>query len=115
MNLGQTAMQTRHFVLTPDGHVREFTPEQAASVASGLSLLPEFARRRIRYLQVNIADSGENLQVQTAGACIEFDDQGRLSSAGPPANEKERISGFEHEACVQWVLKSLPAAPVVFH
>ena len=32
--------QIHHFVLTPDGRLREFSPEQAAKVAAGAVKLP---------------------------------------------------------------------------
>lgn len=108
--------QTLHFLLTPEGGIRQFSADQAARVAAGAGLLPEFARKRVRYIQVTVKDESEaEVKVQAAGACIEFDDQGRLTSAGPPASEAEQISRFEYDACVQWALKDVPAASAVFH
>ena len=107
--------QTRHFLLTPEGSIREFSAEQAAHVAAGANRLPEFAGHRVRYLQVTVNDdNSRELKVQSAGACIRFDTDGRLAEAGPP-QENETISGFEHDACVQWALKGLPAASPTFH
>lgn len=107
--------QTRHFLLTPEGSVREFSPSQAASVAAGANKLPEFAGHRVRYLQVTINDdNNRELKVQSAGACIRFDAEGRLAEATPPG-ENEAITSFEHDACIQLALKGLPAASPTFH
>lgn len=108
--------QVRHFVLTPDGGIREFTAEQAALIAGGAGLVPEFAGRHVRYLQLTVNDEvaeGE-LKVQTAGASIRFDAEGRLSSANPPT-ENEQISRFEHDAVVQWALRNVPTVAPTFH
>ncbi len=105
-----------HFVLTPDGRVREFSAEQTARVAAGAGKLPEYADRAVRYLQVTIQDqSEEEVKVITAGASIKFDHDGRLTEAGPIGDRDQRISHFEHDACVQWALRHLPSAPVVYH
>ena len=97
----------RHFVLTTEG-IREFTAEQAALVAAGSSRMPEFADTRLRYLQLTVDDgSGNELKIQSAGACIRFDGDGRLLEAGPPSAE-DQISRFEHDAVVQWVLRDSP-------
>lgn len=105
-----------HFVLTPDGRVREFPGELAASIAAGAGKLPEFADRRVRYLQVTVRNENEDeLKVITAGACIRFDHDGRLTEAGPIGDRDQRISHFEHDACVQWALRDLPTAPPVYH
>lgn len=109
-------MQVRHFLLTPEGQVREFSGEQAARVASGAGKLPEFARRQLRYLQVSVSDdSGDELQVMTASACIRFDADGRLSEAGPIDDSTGSISDFEQDACVQWALRDLPLVPPTVH
>lgn len=110
------SQQVRHFVLTPEGGIREFTPDQAASIAAGANRLPEFANRDLRYLQLTLNDnqrSGE-LRIQTAGARIHFDEDGRMTEAGPPS-EAEPITHFEHDAVVQWVLRDVPAAAPTFH
>lgn len=105
-----------HFVLTPDGGVREISPEQAARVAAGASKLPEYADHAVRYLQVTITnESEEEVKVITAGASIKFDHDGRLTEAGPIGDRDPHISHFEHDACVQWALRDLPTAPVVHH
>ena len=52
--------------------------------------------------------------MQTAGASIRFDGEGRLKDAAPP-NEAERISSFEHDAVVQWALRDVPAVAPIFH
>ncbi|AXQ31701.1 hypothetical protein D0B54_10810 [Solimonas sp. K1W22B-7] len=108
--------QTRHFVLTPEGGIREFSTEQAALIAAGARSVPELADLRVRYLQLTLDDSADNgeLKVQTSGASIEFDADGRLREAGPPA-DSEQISRFEHDTVVQWALKSIPAVAPTFH
>lgn len=107
--------QTRHFILTPEGGLREFSAEQAARVANGATPLPEFADQRLKYVQVTVSEeSAREIQVRTAGACVRFDAQGRLAEAGPPA-AGETISSFEHDAVVQWTLRDSPAARIVFH
>ena len=108
-------VQTLHFLLTPEGGVREFSAEQAGLVVTGSGRLPEFARRRIRYLQVTLSDDSDNeVQVQTTGASIGFDADGRLTEAGPTRDD-EPITRFELDACVQWALKSRPNLGVTFH
>lgn len=105
-----------HFVLTPDHKLREFSAEQAARVAAGAGKLPEFADHAVRYLQVTVSkESEDELKVITAGARIKFDHDGRLTEAGPIGDRDERISHFEHDACVQWALREWPAEPVVYH
>lgn len=108
--------EVHHIVLTPDGGLREFSPELAAKVAAGSGKLPEFAERRLLYVQVTVSDETDGeLKVVTAGASITFDRDGRLTEAGPIASNDPRISPFEHDACVQWALRSWPTAPVIFH
>lgn len=109
-------MQIRHFLLTPQGGIREFTSEQAALIASGADRLPEFAGCDLRYLQLTVdkkAGGGE-ISIRTAGARIHFDDSGRLAEAGPPS-QAEPITNFEHDAVVQWALREVPAVAPVFH
>lgn len=110
------SQQIRHFVLTPDGGIREFTPDQAAGIAAGDSRLPEFANRDLRYLQLTMKDNMSNgeLKIQTAGARLRFDENGRMAEAGPPV-EHEPITHFEHDAVVQWVLRDVPVAAATFH
>jgi hypothetical protein len=108
-------MQTRHFVLTNDGRIREFSPEQAAQVATGSGRVPEFADEQVRYLQLTVDGSAESeLKVQTAGGSIRFDHDGRIAEAGPP-RDGEVISRFEHDAVVQWALRDVAALTPVFH
>lgn len=105
----------RHFVLTGDGRIRELPPEQAALVAAGAGRMPEFAAKRVRYLQLILdEDSGIEIRIQSAGASIRFDHDGRLLEAGPAAPE-EQISGFEHDAVIQWVLRDRPSVGPTFH
>lgn len=111
-----TIQEVHHFVLTPDGGLREFSPEQAAQVAAGAGKLPEYAERQVRYVQVTVSDETEGeLKVVTAGASIKFDREGRLTQAGPIGTSDPRISPFEHDACVQWALRHWPTPPVVLH
>lgn len=109
-------VQTLHFLLTPEGGIREFSAEQAGRVVAGAGRLPEFARLRVRYLQVTVSDAeaANEVQVQTTGASIGFDADGRLTEAGPPRDDAP-ITRFELDACVQWALKSRPHLGVTFH
>jgi hypothetical protein len=110
------ASEVHHLLLTPEGGMREFTPEVAAKVAAGASKLPEYAERNVRYVQVTVTDESDGeLKVVTAGATIRFDRDGRLTEAGPIGGDEPRISPFEHDACVQWVLRDFPTPPVVYH
>jgi hypothetical protein len=108
--------ETRHFVLTPEGGIREFSTDQAALIAAGARSVPELADLRVRYLQLTVDDSADNgeLKVQTAGASIVFDHDGKLREAGPPA-DTEQISRFEHDTVVQWALKNIPTVAPTFH
>ncbi len=108
-------VQTRHFVLTQDGNIREFSADEASKIAQGADLLPEFAKARVRYLQVTVnSDLTNEIKIQTAGAAIQFDSDGRLSKAGPPETG-EQVSSFEHDAVVQWTLRELPNVGPTFH
>lgn len=108
--------QIRHFVLTPDGRLREFSGEQAAQVAAGAGKLPEFAQSRVRYLQLTVsAESRDEIKIISAGASIRFDAEGRLTEAGPISAQDNKITHFEHDACVQWALRDLPAASITYH
>jgi len=107
--------EIRHFILTPAGTVREFSPDEAAQVATGSDTLPEFAKHRLRYLQVTVeSDNGAEIRVQTAGACIEFDETGRIASADAPESEDERLSKFEYDTCIQWALREIRRLPSLF-
>lgn len=109
------SMEIRHFVLGQDGSIREFSPEEAALIAVGANRLPEFAERRVRYLQVSWDDeTSSELKIQTAGAAIKFDSDGRLAEAAPQSDE-ESISRFEHDTCVQWALRNIEVAALTFH
>jgi hypothetical protein len=107
--------EIRHFVLAQDGNIREFSSEEAALIASGSNRLPEFAESRVRYLQVSWEDaSATELKIQTAGAAIKFDSDGKLAEAVPPTDD-EKISRFEHDTCVQWALRKVNVAQLTFH
>jgi hypothetical protein len=107
--------EIRHFVLTHGGEIREFSSDEAALIAAGSNRLPEFAERRMRYLQVSWDDeAAAEMKIQTAGAAIRFDADGRLTEAVPPG-EAEGISRFEHDTCVQWALRKVAVAPLTFH
>src|SRR3546814_2793075 len=56
-HLRKMSQQIRHFVLTPEGGIREFTSDQAAGIAAGASRLPEFANHDLRYLQLTMKDN----------------------------------------------------------
>jgi hypothetical protein len=107
--------ETRHFLLTQEGFVREFTGEQAALIAAGANRLPEFADLRMRYLQVTFdPEADTEIRVQTAGASIRFDAEGRLSEAVPP-DDSESINRFEHDTCVQWALREVAVLKTTIH
>ena len=109
------SIETRHFVLTHEGLLREFTAEQAASIARGHNPLPEFADRRVRYLQVSFdPENDSEIQVRTAGAAIRFDGSGRMAEASPPGAD-ESFTHFEQETCVQWALRGLTATEPTVH
>lgn len=102
--------EIRHYVLTPGGAIREFSADEAALIAAGANRIPEFADSDMRYLQVSWEPEVEQeLKVQTAGAAIHFDGEGRMVEARP-TNEKETISRFEHDTCVQWALREVVLA-----
>src|SRR5690349_17813238 len=104
---------TSHFVLTPEGGVRELSADFAASVAAGSGRVPEYADRRLRYLQITVtAEPNDDIKVVSSGASISFDHSGRLTEAAPLKVEGDGISPFEHDACVQWALRDVPAAAV---
>lgn len=107
----------RHFVITRDGRVREFSAEQAALVAAGVNPLPEFASDRLRYLQITVdTGNGEQIKVQTGSACLRFDDHGRFAGAEAPAHDDDRINPFEYDACIQWALSKVAEnVAVTFH
>lgn len=110
--------EVRHFVLTQDGQIREFSSEEAALIAAGANRLPEFAQRRMRYLQVawhrDLGSDSTELKIQTACAAIQFDAEGRLAEAAPPG-ESDKLTRFEHDTCVQWALRKLALPPVTLH
>lgn len=100
-------MATRHFLLTHDNAIEEFSEEQASRVAEGMTTLPQFADKRLRYVQVDIADAVDNngeLRVRTLGAVITFDDDGRMIQADGAEGDSDELSYFEHDACVQFAL-----------
>jgi hypothetical protein len=107
--------QIHHFVLTYDGSIREFTAETAAKVVAGADRVPEFADLMVRYLQVTVDDGAENeIRIQTAGACIQFDGEGRLTETVAPSDQQQ-ITRFEHDAVIQWALRDRPAVAPTFH
>lgn len=100
-------MATRHFLLTHDGRIEEYSESQAASVAAGLSPLPQYADKRLRYVQVAFDEAERHqgeLHVYTMGAVIDFDAEGRPANADTPKDD-EAVSDFEHDACVQFALR----------
>lgn len=101
-------MGIRHFILTNDGRIEEFSELEAARVASGDSVLSQFADSRLRYVQVSYdeeTDASGELKVRTMGAVINFDEDGRINGAGSPSDKSEALSRFEHDACVQFALR----------
>lgn len=115
-------MEVKHFILTNDGRIEQFSTEEAYMVANGISALPQFADSRLRYVQVQFDPEAqtlfeeEPLQVRTAGAYVRFDEKGMLVGAGDSEAGEEVISYFEHETCVQLALKdSLQDTVVASH
>lgn len=106
-------MLIKHFVLTDDGRIREYSSEEAFGVASGMARIPELARLKVRYLQVRFNEEQEEdaLQVITAGATLSFDADGRMCEADDlqmAADSKNTpITAFEQETCVQLALSEL--------
>src|SRR5699024_5782894 len=103
-------MATRHFLLTHDNTIEEFSEEQASRVADGTDALPRFADKRLHYVQVDfddaVDDSGE-LRVRTLSAIITFDDQGRkLSADNAEDDDSATLTSLQHDACVQLPLKA---------
>lgn len=96
-------MDIKHYIVTED-RIREFSDEEGTSVANGQRLLPEYADSKLRYVQVVVNPNEREgaVQVQIAGAYLQFDDQGRLTEAG--AREVNEDDKFEHETCVQLAL-----------
>ena len=112
-------MQIKHYILTDDGHIAEFSTEEAFKVANRLSALPQFAGSRQRYVQVQFdapdGSAPEELKVRIAGAYVSFDGQGRLSDADAPSENESAISSFEHETCVQLALRNALGERVTLH
>lgn len=113
------SMHIKHFVLTDDGRIREYSSEEAFSVANGMTRIPELADLKVRYLQVRFdEESAEDdaMQIVTAGASIRFDADGRLCEAdnleiAEEPQEKAPITAFEQETCVQLALASVEFSP----
>lgn len=103
-------MQIRHYILSDDGRITEFSTEEAFKVANRLSALPQYADRRLRYVQVQLDNEDlsapDKLKIRIAGAYVSFDGQGRLSDANAPTEDDNAISSFEHETCMQLALRS---------
>lgn len=109
-------MLIKHFVLTDDGRIREYSSEEAFSVINGMTRIPELADLKVRYLQVRFDEEQDDdtMQVVTAGAAISFDGDGRLCEADNlDISEKQEaeppISAFEQETCVQLALATIDA------
>lgn len=115
---GNTGMnsEVKHFLLTPEGNVREFSADDAARVASGQSSLPEYAAARLRYLQVALDKSGDNeIRVHAGMACLQFDEKGHFSGAEAPSGEEDQVDPFEYDACIQWALRQDGSTELVYH
>ncbi len=113
-------MQVRHYILSNDGRIAEFSTEEAYKVANRLSSLPQYADSRLRYVQVQFDElegdaAPEKLKVRIAGAYVSFDGQGRLSNADAPGENDNAISNFEHETCVQLALRSALGESMTAH
>jgi len=109
-------MTIRHFLLTDDGHIEEYSESEASRVAEGTRLLPRYADARVRYVQVAFDEEPEDgeIRVRTLGAVIGFDEHGRIDEAAAPADESESVSEFEHDACVKFALRErIPEATTI--
>jgi len=109
-------MQVKHYLLTGNGDIQEFTLDQALHVALRHCPMPEYAGLEARYLQVVVEDPDESntLHVKTVGAHVRFDAQGRLSDAGELFGERS-LSSFEHDTCVQLALQGTLDEPEAIH
>ncbi|GEM_PF-707169 len=109
-------MLIKHYVLTDDGRIREYSSEEAFGAASGMGRIPELADRKVRYLQVRFDDEvdTDSLQVVTAGVALRFDGDGRICEAdnieiAPKIEHGAPITAFEQETCVQLALENVGA------
>ncbi len=102
-------MQIKHYLLSSDGSIREFSSEEAARVANGFRTLPEYADTRARYVQVTFdeSDDDNSIRVRTAGAFLCFDANGRLTEATSGDESDPELSRFEHDTCVQLALREM--------
>lgn len=108
--------EIKHFVLTPEGSVREFSADDAARVASGQSSLPEYAETRLRYLQIALDESADNeIRVHAGVALLQFDEQGTFSGAEAPEGDNDQVDPFEYDACIQWALRENGSTELVYH
>lgn len=101
-------MSIRHFLLTEDGAMEEFTEDEASAVVEGKQDLPRFADQQLRYVQVAFDDQANDegeIQVKTLGAIVKFDDEGRLAEADQARDAQDELNEFEHDACVQFALR----------
>jgi len=101
-------MSVRHFLLSQDGAIEEFSDEEASAVVEGNQDLPRYADKQLRYVQVafddNANEEGE-IQVRTMGAIVRFDNEGRLAEADSDTKARDELNEFEHDACVQFALR----------
>lgn len=104
----------KHFVLNADGSLREFSDEESMMIANGLKAVPEFSNERVRYVQVQVLEPGEDkaegvsevqVEVRLAGAALSFNDEGHLTLAEALA-ETEEVSDFERQTCAELALQS---------
>lgn len=106
-------MHIKHFVLSDDGHIHEFSSERAFKLANGLDTAPEFADAQVRYVQVQFDEQSneEPMQVVTAGALVNFDAEGRVHEVGAVAPGNLPITAFEQETCIQLALSEADLRP----
>lgn len=108
MEESEPTMSTRHFILTSNGCIEEFSDAEASAVAEGKQQLPRFADERLRYVQVAFderANEDGEIRVQTMGAIVHFDENGLLTEADRTDETSDELTSFEHDACVQFALK----------
>ncbi|MGB1556820.1 MAG: hypothetical protein ACPHCJ_03465 [Oceanococcaceae bacterium] len=110
-------LHVSHFLFTPQGDIAQVPTDIAADVASGERPMPQFADNSLRYLQVIVDHEGNkaDVQVRTAGALVHFDPKGCVREAGIAMGERDGITRFEHDTCVQLALDGLFESQTTHH
>lgn len=101
-------MSVRHFLLSNEGAMEEFSEDEASAVVEGRQDMPRYADQQLRYVQVSFDDQANEqgeIQVKTMGAIIKFDEAGRLAEADQARDAQDELNEFEHDACIQFALR----------